>query len=233
MRLSKRLEAVASFVRKGSLAADIGTDHGYIPIYLVEEGICERVIAMDVREGPLMRARKNIRERGLEGKIEVRLGDGFSALQPGETDTAVIAGMGGELIIHILQNGYHVWEGLSEMVLSPQSELDKVRHYLDRQGFFIDREEMILDEGKFYTIMLVKKGQMKYENEAQYRYGKRLIEEKNPVLASFLEKEKKRIGRILNDLKGENSLKAEAARRELNQQLIWIKEAQNEMQRDY
>lgn len=233
MRLSKRLYAVASFVRKGSLAADIGTDHGYIPIYLAEEGICERIIAMDIRKGPLMRATENIRRQGLEKKIEVRLSDGFAALKPGEADTIIIAGMGGELIIHILEEGRHLWESLSEMVLSPQSESGKVREYLDRQGFFIDREEMVLDEGKFYPVMLVKKGQMTYENQAQYLYGKRLIEEKNPVLAVFLEKESERMNKILQKLEGENSPKSDQARKDLEEQLVWIKEAQDEMQRNY
>lgn len=233
MRLSKRLYAVASFVRKGSLVADIGTDHGYIPIYLAEKGICDRIIAMDIRKGPLMRARENIRERGLGEKIEVRLSDGFAALKPKEADTAIIAGMGGELIIHILENGRHLWKSLSEMVLSPQSEPGKVREYLDRQGFFIDREEMVLDEGKFYPIMLVKKGQMNYENQAQYLYGKRLIEEKSPVLAIFLEKERERINKILQKLEGENSSKSDQARQDLEKQLVWIKEAQDEMQRYY
>lgn len=233
MRLSKRLYAVASFVRKGSLAADIGTDHGYIPIYLAEKGICDRIIAMDIRKGPLMRARENIRERGLGEKIEVRLSDGFAALKPKEADTAIIAGMGGELIIHILENGRHLWKSLSEMVLSPQSEPGKVREYLDRQGFFIDREEMVLDEGKFYPIMLVKKGQMNYENQAQYLYGKRLIEEKSPVLAIFLEKERERINKILQKLEEENSSKSDQARQDLEKQLVWIKEAQDEMQRYY
>lgn len=233
MRLSKRLYAVASFVRKGSLTADIGTDHGYIPIYLAEKGICDRIIAMDIRKGPLMRARENIRERGLGEKIEVRLSDGFAALKPKEADTAIIAGMGGELIIHILENGRHLWKSLNEMVLSPQSEPGKVREYLDRQGFFIDREEMVLDEGKFYPIMLVKKGQMNYENQAQYLYGKRLIEEKSPVLAIFLEKERERINKILQKLEGENSSKSDQARQDLEKQLVWIKEAQDEMQRYY
>lgn len=233
MHLSKRLYAVASFVRKGSLAADIGTDHGYIPIYLAEKGICDRIIATDIRKGPLMRARENIRERGLGEKIEVRLSDGFAALKPKEADTAIIAGMGGELIIHILENGRHLWKSLSEMVLSPQSEPGKVREYLDRQGFFIDREEMVLDEGKFYPIMLVKKGQMNYENQAQYLYGKRLIEEKSPVLAIFLEKERERINKILQKLEGENSSKSDQARQDLEKQLVWIKEAQDEMQRYY
>ena len=105
MKLSKRLETVASFVPKGSNIADIGTDHGYVPIYLVREGQAEHAVAMDVRKGPLERARAHVAEAGLGSRIDVRLSDGLAGLKPGEADCVVIAGMGGELIIHILEEG--------------------------------------------------------------------------------------------------------------------------------
>ncbi|MDO5350323.1 MAG: class I SAM-dependent methyltransferase, partial [Lachnospiraceae bacterium] len=160
MKLSKRLELVASFVPEGSRIADVGTDHGYIPIELVKRGLCPSGIAMDIGKGPLERAREHIREQGLEEKIESRLSDGLSALKPGEADTVVIAGMGGELVIHILDAGRHMWESVKEFVLSPQSELDKVRKYLEENGFAIQKEAMVVDEGKYYTVMLVKRGVM-------------------------------------------------------------------------
>ena len=102
MKLSKRLELVASFVPKGSRIADIGTDHGHLPICLVEQGICPGAVAMDVGRGPLGRANAHIREHGLSGVIETRLSDGLARLRPGEADTVVMAGMGGQLVIHIL-----------------------------------------------------------------------------------------------------------------------------------
>ena len=96
MKLSKRLETVASFVPKGSNIADIGTDHGYVPIYLVREGQAEHAVAMDVRKGPLERARAHVEAAGLGSRIDVRLSDGLAGLKPGEADCVVIAGMGGD-----------------------------------------------------------------------------------------------------------------------------------------
>ena len=95
MKLSKRLETVASFVPKGSNIADIGTDHGYVPIYLVREGQAEHAVAMDVRKGPLERARAHVEDAGLGSRIDVRLSDGLAGLETGEADCVVIAGLGG------------------------------------------------------------------------------------------------------------------------------------------
>lgn len=233
MKLSKRLEMVASFVEKGSRIADIGTDHGYLPIALVERGICPGAVAMDIGQGPLARAREHILACGMEKVVELRLSDGVAKLKPGEVDTAVMAGMGGELVIHILEQGRFLWDSLDSLVLSPQSELDKVRRYLEEQGFCIRREEMVADEGKFYTVMLVKRGKMHYLRPAEYLYGKCLIEAKNPVLICFLEKERARIKGIVEGLEGQDSEKANIARKRLETELAWIEEVQDEMQGDY
>lgn len=233
MRLSGRLELVASFVEQGSRVADIGTDHGYLPIALVERGICPCALAMDVRKGPLKRAQEHVREHGLDGKIECRLSDGLVKLEPGEADIVVMAGMGGELIVHILEQGRHMWKHLRRVVLSPQSEPDKVRRYLEEEGFSIEREDMVVEDGKFYVVMGVCRGQMKLSGQAQYLYGKRLIEERNPVLVRFLLKEEERIRAILNGFGGQDTDKVRQAKRELAQQLEWIKEAQDEMQGNY
>lgn len=229
MKLSKRLELVASFVPGGSRVADIGTDHGYIPIFLTEKGICESALAMDVREGPLSRAREHIREKGLQEKIRVRLSDGLKELQPGEADTVVIAGMGGQLVIHILEEGRHMWESVKTWILSPQSELDKVRRYLEQEGFVIRREAMTLDEGKYYTVMESARGEMKYERPSEYLYGKLLIEGKDPVLKDFLDHEELRLRGILAALDGQETPGAERARESTSGQLEWIKEAKDAM----
>ena len=153
MKLSKRLEMVASFVKEGSNLADIGTDHGYIPIALAERGQVKRAIAMDVRSGPLERAKEHIKLHRLEDRIETRLSDGTKMLEPGEADTVVISGMGGDLVIHILEEGRFLWDSVSQWVLSPQSELDKVRRFLEGNGFVTVREDMVEEDGKYYTVM--------------------------------------------------------------------------------
>ena len=154
MELSKRLTAVAGFVEQGAVLADIGTDHGYVPIALVRRGVIPRAIAMDVNAGPLARAQAHIREYGLENRIETRLGDGLSQLRPGEADTLLIAGMGGPLICRILGEGMETARAARRLVLSPQSEMKEVRRFLCRHGFQIRDEAMVKEDGKYYVILL-------------------------------------------------------------------------------
>ena len=231
MKLSKRLETVASFVPKGSNIADIGTDHGYVPIYLVREGLAEHAVAMDVRKGPLERAKAHVAEAGLENRIDVRLSDGLTGLKPGEADCVVIAGMGGELVIHILEAGRSLWETIGYWVLSPQSELDKVRRFLEKESFSIVRETMMKEDGKYYTVMGVTRGGLsgEHDSEPHYLYGSRLIRQKNPVLAEFLKKEQEQLEQILDTLKDSDTPAALKRRVEMMEKLAWNKEAQDEM----
>lgn len=230
MKLSRRLETIASFVPEGSAVADIGTDHGYIPIHLVQEGKAKHAIAMDVRKGPLLRAQAHIHEAGLEAHVEVRLSDGLLKLEQNEADCVVIAGMGGELIIHILEEGRGLWEGIPHWVLSPHSELDKVRRFLEEQEFFIERETMIKEEGKFYTVMGINrmnKAGEKDEREISYRYGRSLIESKDPVLKEYLKKEEEQLEQIMSGLSESQTEAAVRRMEELKLELAYNKEAQN------
>ena len=153
--LSERMIAVAGMVTPGKKVADIGCDHAYTAIYLASEGIASKVYAMDVAAGPLEIGRRNVRAAGLEEKIELRLSDGFRALLPGETDAAVIAGMGGSLIISILEGGREVITPGYELILSPQSDQSMVRAYLRNNKYIIKQEIMIEDQKKLYNIMRV------------------------------------------------------------------------------
>ncbi len=230
MKLSRRLETIASFVPEGSAVADIGTDHGYIPIHLVQEGKAKHAIAMDVRKGPLLRAQAHIHEAGLEAHVEVRLSDGLLKLEQNEADCVVIAGMGGELIIHILEEGRGLWEGIPHWVLSPHSELDKVRRFLEEQEFFIERETMIKEEGKFYTVMGINrtnKAGEKDEREISYRYGRSLLESKDPVLKEYLKKEEEQLEQIMSGLSESQTEAAVRRMEELKLELAYNKEAQN------
>ncbi len=158
MKLSNRLEMVVSFVKPGNAAADVGTDHGHVPVELVRRGVVSRAYAMDVAKGPLSKAEENIALAGMKDRIETRLSDGVRKLSAGEADTVIIAGMGGELVIHILEDGRHVWDTVSQWVLSPHSELHKVREWLDANGFVIVKEDMVFEEEKYYTVMDVRPG---------------------------------------------------------------------------
>lgn len=186
MKISKRLIRVANTVTPGNRVVDIGTDHGYVPIYLIKNNLAKYVIAMDINKGPLKRADENIREYGYENYIETRLSNGFEMIKSNEVDIAVIAGMGGELIKNILMNGKNIVNDLKEIVISPHSEIDIVRKYLHSVKFKIVSEEMLIDEGKFYTIIKAVKGKDKEYSEIEYKYGAILIQEENMVLKEFL-----------------------------------------------
>lgn len=233
MKLSYRLETIASFVRKGSIVADIGTDHGYIPIYLVNNEIIPSALAMDVRKGPLLRAEEHVWEYGLQDQIVLRLSDGLTKLLPGEADTVIIAGMGGGLLIHILSEGKHVWDSVAHFILSPQSDISDVRAFLAENGFSIERETMITEEGKFYTIMDVVRGTMTLEKKIYCRFGRHLIEESNTVLKEYLEKEKKTLSDIADSLEGQDSEGAKKRQSEIAKELALIEEADHEMQRNH
>lgn len=155
MELSNRLKAVAGLVTKGNVVCDVGCDHGYVSIYLIQQGISPRVIAMDVRKGPLDSAREHIRRSGLMDRIEIRLSDGVEKLQKNEADTLLLAGMGGRLMAEILTRGEEKILAMRECILQPQSEIPAFRRYLREKGYQVTTEDMILEEGKYYPMMRV------------------------------------------------------------------------------
>ena len=193
IELSKRLKAVANMVTQGNIVADIGTDHAYIPIYLIENNIVPKAYALDVNKGPLDIAEEHVNAHGFQDKITLRLSDGLDALKENEAETVVIAGMGGALQIRILSSNMNIVNSLKELVLQPQSELMKVREFLIREGFYIKDEDMVIDEGKYYPMMKVippsfHKNNSKWSDTELY-YGKYLLESKNEVLKEFILKE--------------------------------------------
>ena len=159
-KLSERLQAVAGFVTRGSRVADIGTDHGYLPVCLVGSGWCPQALAMDIRQGPLERAGEHIAASGLQERIRTRLSDGMEQLGADEADCVVIAGMGGLTMIHILESAENLLPCISELVLGPQSDIAKVRKFLRQRGMYTDRENLVLEGGKFYPVLhvIVKSG---------------------------------------------------------------------------
>ena len=225
MELSKRLQAVADLVSEGLVVADVGTDHGYIPIYLIETKKSPKAFAMDVNKGPLLRAKEHIAEHGLETRIETRLSDGVRALQKGECDCVVVAGMGGALTIKIMEEGKDIFRSLKEFVLQPQSELQKVRAYLYQNEYSIVEENMVLDDGKFYPMFRVINGQSEEYHAIELCYGKLLLEQKNAVLKNFLEKEKAVKELILSNLEQSFGEHIETRRKEIQEELEGIEYA--------
>lgn len=153
--LSKRLQALADMVTPGRRVADVGCDHGFVSIYLVQEGISPGVLAMDVRKGPLSRAQEHIAEYGLGDYIETRLSDGLQAFQMGEADALVCAGMGGRLMTRILSDSRKKAQSLKELILQPQSEIPAFRRFLREEGYRLIDEKILVEEDKYYFLMKV------------------------------------------------------------------------------
>ena len=157
--ISKRLLCCASMVQPGSRVADIGTDHGYLGIYLLQTGAARHVIACDLRKDPLENARRNAKLFGVDGAMELRLSDGLEKILPDEVDTVVMAGMGGDLIQKILsQCPWRKREGL-QFILQPQSAGNVLRRWLCEDGFEIQREEPVQDGHFLYTVMDIRQGE--------------------------------------------------------------------------
>ena len=147
--------------------ADVGCDHGYVSIYLVQKGIAETAIAMDVRKGPLSMAENNVREYGLEEKIDLRLSDGLSLLNKDEADALVIAGMGGKLMISILEKKDIRELGIKTAILQPQSDIPKFRQFLREKGYLIENEKIVFEDGKYYFPMRVKVACLRQGNDTE------------------------------------------------------------------
>ena len=259
VKISNRLMTVASLISEGNVLADVGTDHWYVAIYLMEQGKIPRAIAMDINAGPLERAKEHIAGCGMGDYIETRLSDGLEALRTGEAETILVAGMGGGLVIHILKTGEAVARSAKELVLQPQSELERVRIFLEKNGYVTDAEDMVFEEGKFYPMMRVHyepehragqsdgtlgrlQGDADYEPEhmtgqsdggqerqLSYLYGAGLLRQRHPVLLAYLKKERDTYRSIYENLKKQPA----AGHIEIRMQEIENALAQNRMALSY
>ncbi len=170
--ISERLKLIASFVKKGALVCDVGTDHAYLPVYLSKTGIAKKIIATDIREKPLNNARKNVEQSG-EENIELRLCDGLSAVEKNEADTVIIAGMGGEVISGIIDRCEWIKNENIQLILQPMTSPEILREYLIKNGFSIDREIALFENGKIYSVIsVVFIGKVSSYNPSFYYIGK-------------------------------------------------------------
>lgn len=217
LQLSQRLRAVADLAGNAEILADVGTDHGYIPVFLLNDGKIQRAIAMDINQGPLQRARVHIQQYDMEDRIETRLSDGLSELEPGEADTIVIAGMGGALMMRILSQGEETAHAAKQLVLQPQSEIFAFRCFLTTHGYEIKAENMVYEEGKFYSMMLVEHIKTPAENweftQIELKYGPLLIRQRHPVLKQYLQYQQKQKEHILACL--EKNAKRDVSQRKM------------------
>ena len=187
--ISERLELVASFVPQRAILLDVGSDHAYLPIDLVEKDLIERAIAGEVVEGPYQSAVKNVEAHGLKEKIQVRLANGLAAFEEEDRVSVItIAGMGGRLIARILEEGLGKLANVERLILQPNNREDDLRIWLQENGFHIVAESILEEAGKFYEILVVEAGQMKL-SASDVRFGPFLSKEVSPVFVQKWQKE--------------------------------------------
>ena len=220
--LSKRLQAIADMVPQGRRVADVGCDHGFLDIYLVQDGKIPGALAMDVRTGPLAAATAHVKEAGLEEQIETRLSDGLSAFQVGEAQTLVCAGMGGPLMQRILTAYSEKTESFQDFLLQPQSEIPEFRAFLRENGYKIVDERILEEDGKYYFPMRAVRRETQEPSEERTaletktfdEYGELLLKNKEPLLMKYLTEREKTLMLILERISGESDEMEGRGRRE-------------------
>lgn len=197
-KLSIRLETIASLVPLGARVCDIGTDHGYLSIYLKQQNIAKSVIATDLNEKPLFSAKKNILESGVTG-IDLRLGNGLSPIEKDEVDAVIIAGMGGEVISGILANCDWIKNDKITLILQPTTSADFLRRYLNENGFEIKNEKAVSENRKLYSVMVVNyTGNITEKDEYFYYIG--LLKPSNEAEILYIKKQQKILFNCINSL---------------------------------
>ncbi len=215
--LSLRLKRIADSIKKCEYLADIGTDHAYIPIYAVQNGIAKRAVAADISEGSCDKARLNVNVHGLAEQIEVRQGDGLDVIKGNERpDAVIIAGMGGLLMISILKKGFDTALKASQLVLQPQRDIEEVRRFIHSIGFKIADESIFRDSGKFYTLMDCEKGEEAY-TELEYMFGKIPLNDGSPVLKEYVNAKYNKLMNVLENMSSNGKEDDEAYKRLYNE----------------
>lgn len=182
MELTPRLQAIADQVPQGAVFADIGTDHAYLPVWLLLNGRIDRAIAADLREGPLSRARETAEQHGVTGKVSFRLCDGLTGIEEGETDVVAIAGMGGETIAAILAAA--PWTRNCKLLLQPMTSFPDLRFWLQQNGYVIKNERIVREGNRLYSIWTVSGGEMEALSPGELWVGQ---QSDDPLRKDFLD----------------------------------------------
>ncbi len=226
IKLSNRLAAVADMVLPGKTAADIGTDHGYLPVYLIIENICPYVIASDRAKAPLESARQLVELLSLSKKIDIRLGEGLEVLAPKEAATVCMAGIGGATMRDILLDSREMLPTIERLVMQPMRGAAGLRRFLVENGFAIVREELALDDGFYYEIIAAERGDMTLsEDEAEF--GPLLLTEKPALMRDYLELKKTDLMRLIDGLVPAKSQEVKDRLVQLNQMVQRIEKVMN------
>lgn len=227
--LSKRMEAGAGLLDAASCIADIGCDHAHVSICLKQRNVAGHVIAMDIGEGPLLKAKENIENHGMAGMIELRLSDGAKKLLPGEADAAIIMGMGGPLIEKILSEGRAVFKEMKQIVLGAQSEIGHLRRFLYENDYTVAAEQAVFEEGKYYILMKAVNGKNPYTGkltaeqlELYFKYGDRNIQRDIKVYNAYLAHEEEKLKNIYSKLCGADTGKSNKRKEQIAEEIRYI-----------
>ena len=212
MQLDERLQLVASFVRPGSVVADIGTDHAYLPVQLVKGGICPKAYACDLREGPLQNARKTVEAAGLSAYITTVLSNGLDALPAHCADDVIFAGMGGILIAELLQRAAWLKNEQVRVIAQPMSHAEDVRLWLFQNGFSIDEEAALFDRHHGYVVLAAHFCGQTTAYTPAMPYGGTLFFKNDPQAKRLLQLQLQRLKKRRNALQNAHSNPDETAR---------------------
>lgn len=205
--LSKRLQAIADMVPKCSTAADVGTDHGYLPIWLLENDVCCSAIAADINAGPLSKAKDTAENYNMTERISFRLCDGLAKISADETDVITIAGMGGETIEGILTAA--PWAKSKTLILQPQSKIPELRMWLHNNGYTIEDAALVYDASRYYVVWRVVCGSEAEPDIICSYIDRSLFTKKDPLLAGYLKHLISRNESVISGLKKSNSVSSE------------------------
>lgn len=187
MKLSNRLQCIANLIDKCEISADIGTDHAYLPIYLIGKGVCKKVIASDVKNEPAKKAIRNIAEVGYENFIDVRIGNGLEVLNEHETETIIISGMGAAEINRILEKNVNIAKTARNLILQPMTQHFKLRSWLKKNNYIISDEDLCKEEGRIYLVLKVGYDE-KRKDDSNIYFGNILFQKKHPLLPEYIQK---------------------------------------------
>lgn len=186
--LTERLRTAAELVRSSRKTVDVGTDHGYLPAFLVMNGVTDRVTAADIGKGPLENAEKTIKKYSLEGKIDTCLSDGLEKISP-DTEEIIICGMGGTLIAEILSKAEWIKHGEIHLILQPMTHSYDVRKFLCENGFYIDTEKFCTDTGRDYVVISAYYDGKYHSRDDFYYYFGDVVTGETPSEKGYLKKQ--------------------------------------------
>lgn len=228
--MSDRLEKIVEFVEYNSIVADIGTDHGLVPIYLSKKKISKRIIGIDISEKSLLKLKSKI-ENNLEYQnIFPMVSDGLKVLKPFEVDTIIISGMGGLLISKIISESPEVAKSANTLILQGNNNIEALRKFLHENGYAIVDESDVFENNKYYQILKVESGLEVYKKDYYYEFGKVLIDKGSVNLSDYIKLEIEKIDNIIEDIKTLSKDDMTEKVESFNERKIYLKQVVEEIE---